>query len=123
MASTLGYYNPVFYAQEALIQLEKSLGMAGRVHRGYDTERKSFEKGEYINISRPSTLATANAPATALELVTESVQIQLAYWREVKFKLTDKELAFTGERIIDEHIRPAAYSLANDIDTKLVALY
>ncbi len=34
MANTLGYYNPVFYAQEALIHLEKALGMAGRAgHR------------------------------------------------------------------------------------------
>ena len=34
--NTLGIYDPLFYAQEALIQLEKALGLAGRVHRGYD---------------------------------------------------------------------------------------
>ena len=123
MANTLGYYNPVFYAQEALIQLEKALGMAARVHRGYDEERRSFAKGEYINIRRPSAMVVANAPATAADLATESVQLQLAYWREVKFKLTDKELAFTSSRIIDDHIRPAAYALADDIDQKLAALY
>ena len=123
MANTLGYYNPLFYAQEALIHLEKALGMAGRVHRGYDEERRSFNKGEYINIRKPSTFAVGNAPAAATELDVESVQIQLAYWREVKFALTDKELAFTGERIISDHIRPAAYALADDIDQKLVALY
>lgn len=123
MSNTLGYYNPVFYAQEALIQLENALGMAGRVHLGYDEERKSFEKGEYINIKKPSTFTAANAPAVAADITTESVQIQLAYWREVKFALTDKELGFTGERIINDHIRPAAYALANDVDTKLAALY
>lgn len=123
MPNTLGYYNPVFYAQEALIQLEKSLGMAGRVHRGYEEERRTYQRGEYINIRKPSTFTAANAPSTAADLDTGSVQVQLAYWREVKFKLTDKELAFTSERIIDEHIRPAAYALADDIDQKLVALY
>jgi hypothetical protein len=123
MANTLGYYNPEFYAQEALIQLEKALGMAGRVYRGYDEERRSFGKGEYINIRKPSTFSAANAPASAVDLATESVQIQLAYWREVKFALTDKELSFTSERIIEEHIRPQAYALADDIDQKLAALY
>jgi len=123
MANTLGYYNPVFYAQEALIQLENAMGMASRVHRGYEEERRSYERGEYINIRRPSTFTAANAPSTAADITTESVQIQLAYWREVKFKLTDKELAFTSEKIIEDHIRPAAVALADDVDSKLVALY
>jgi hypothetical protein len=123
MANTLGVYNPIFYAQEALIQLEKALGLAGRVHRGYDEERRSFGRGEVINIRRPSTFSAQDAPSSAQDLSTETVALTLAYWREVKFKLTDKELAFTGQRIIDDHIRPAAYALADDIDQKLAALY
>lgn len=123
MANTLGVYNPVFYAQEALIQLEKALGMAGRVHRGIDDERRVFGKGETINIRKPSTFVAADAPSSSQDLATETVALTLAYWREVKFQLTDKELTFTGERIIDDHIRPAAYALADDIDQKLVALY
>lgn len=123
MSSTLGSYNPIFYAQEALIQLENALGMASRVHLGYDEERGTFNRGETINIRRPSNLTVNDAPATAEELSTETVTLTLDKWREVKFKLTDKELAFTGQRIIEEHIRPAAVALANDIDTKLMALY
>jgi hypothetical protein len=123
MANTLGVYNPIFYAQEALIQLEKALGMAGRVHLGFDEERKAFRKGEVINIRRPSVLTVSNAPATAEDLDTDTVALTLNQWRETKFKLTDKELAFTGERIINDHIRPAAYALADDIDQKLAALY
>jgi hypothetical protein len=123
MSNTLGVYNPIFYAQEALTLLEKSLGMAARVHRGFDEERKAFRQGEYVSIRKPSTLSAQNAPATAEDLATQTVQVQLAYWREVKFKLTDKELSFTGERIIEDHIRPAAYALADDIDQKLAALY
>lgn len=123
MANALGNYKPEFYANEALIQLEKALGMAGRVHRGFERERESFNKGEYINIRRPSTFAAQDAPGTAEDLQTETVAIQLAYWRTVKFKLSDKEQAFTGDEIIEEHIRPAAYVLADDIDQKLVALY
>lgn len=123
MGNSLGYYQPYFYANEALIQLEKALGMGVRVHRGFDEERRAFNKGEYINIRRPSTFAANDAPSTAQDVKTGSVQIQLAYWREVKFKLTDKELALSEDSLIEEHIAPAAYALAYDVDTKLASLY
>ena len=122
-SSTLGVYNPIFYAQEALIQLEKALGMASRVHRGFDAERKSFGKGDTINIRKPQTFTASNAPATKQGLETDTVAISLDNWKEVKFGLTDKELAFSGQRIIEDHIRPATYALADDIDQALVALY
>lgn len=123
MANTLGVYNPIFYAQEALIQLEKALGMAGRIHRGYDEERRSFAKGQTISIRKPSTFSAQNAPSSAQDLATEYVDISLDQWKEVKFALTDKELAYTGERIINDHIRPASYALADNIDQALAGLY
>lgn len=125
MANTLGNYNPIFFAQEALIQLEKALGMARRIHRGFEEERSGAGNnlGDTINIRRPSTFVAAAAPSTAADLSTTTAQILLTNWQEVKFKLTDKELAYTGERIINEHIRPAAYALADKIDQDLAALY
>ncbi len=123
MANTLGYYNPAFYANEALILLEDMLGMSARVHRGYDAERRAFGKGQTINIRRPSAMTVDDAPETAVDLSTDSVQISLDYWRESKFKLTDRELAFTSEQIIQEHIRPQVHALASDIEAKLWALY
>jgi hypothetical protein len=123
MANTLGFYNPAFYANEALIWLTKKLGMANTVNRSYEVERRAFGLGEYVNIKRPSLFTAQDAPSTAQNLVTESVQIQLAYHREVKFVVPDKEMAFTGERIITDHIMPAAYTLADDVDTKLAQQY
>jgi len=117
--TTLGVYNPIFYANEALTLLERSLGMASRVHRGFEGERNSFGLGDQINIRRPSNFTVANAPATAEGITTETVTISLDNWKEVKFKLTDKEIAYTGERIINDHIRPAAQALANSIDVQL----
>lgn len=121
MANTLSVYDPLFYATEAIIALEKSLGMAGRVHRGYD--KSPQQKGSVISISKPSTFVVNDAPSTAQDIVAGEVQIVLNNWREVKFKLSDKELTFTTEKIITDHIRPAAYVLADDIDQKLTALY
>jgi hypothetical protein len=123
MPNTLSVYNPIFYAQEALIQLEKALGMAGRVHRGYDRERQSAEKGQIISIKRPATFAAAAAPSAAQDISAGNVDISLSSWQEVKFGLTDQELAYTGEQIINDHIRPAAYALADKIDLDLCLLY
>lgn len=125
MSNTLGYYDPLFYAQEALIQLEKALGLAGRVHRGYD--KNPNEKGGVIAIKTPSVFSATDVNTsnggTTQNVTTESTTITLDKWKEVKFGLTDKELTFTGEQIIADHIRPAAYALADAIDQSVAALY
>lgn len=121
MANSLGNYNETFFAQEALIQLEKALGMAGRIHRGYNPDPQT--KGDTIQIRRPSVFTAQDAPSTAQDLNPDSVAIQLTKWREVKIKLTDKDLTLSSDKIIEDHIRPAAVTLADDIDQNLVALY
>jgi hypothetical protein len=121
MAQVITPYDPIFYAQAGIELLEKALGMAGRVYRGYD--KNPQQKGSTIQISKPSTFSAQDAPSTAQELQTESLTIQLNYWREVKFALTDKELSYTQEKIIQDHVRPAVYALADDIDQKLALLY
>ena len=121
--NTLGYYNPEFYANEALLLLQNSLGMASRVHLGYDAERRTFNKGQYINIKRPSTFAAQSAPQAASNITTESVQINLNSWQEVRFEATDQELAYSGEEMLRDHIAPAVYALSNKIDQDLNALY
>lgn len=122
MANTLGVYNPIFYAQEALIHLRKNLGLASRVYRSFEAERRQFGLGDTVKIRRPSTFTAANAPASASDLNTETVTVTLDQWKEVKFSLTDKELAYTGDRIISDHIAPAAYALADDVDQALAEL-
>lgn len=121
MANVLNLYDPLFYAQEGLIALEKALGFAGRVYRGI--EKDPQQKGSVIAISRPSTFVAQDAPSTAQDLTPGNVNVTLAFWKEVKFSLTDKELTFTTEKIIEDHIRPAAYALADDIDQRLALLY
>lgn len=121
MSNVLGNYNETFFAQEALIQLEKVLGMAGRCHRGYSPESQS--RGDTIQIRRPSSFVAGDAPAAAVDLNTESVSIVLNKWKEVKFKLTDKDLSLTAPEIITNHVRPAAVALADQIDQDMCALY
>jgi len=122
MANVLGAYNPTFFANEALIQLEKALGLAGRIHRGFERERNSYELGDTIRIKKPGTFTAQDAPSTAQDVKTTYKDITLDRWKEVKFSLTDKELAYTGERIITDHIRPAAYALADELDQYLATI-
>ena len=128
MANTLGNYNPEFYANEALMQLYKALGMAGRVHRGAEEERNGAgnQKGDVINMKRPTKFSSqehvAGVGSSAQDVVGENVAITLNNHQEVKYKLTDRELAYTSEQIVSDHIVPAAYALADKIDQDLHAL-
>jgi len=115
--TTLSVYDPLFYAQEALQILTKALGLAGRVYRGYD--KSPQQKGSIISIPIPTEFTAAAAPAAATALAASEAQITLDRWREVKFELTDKELTVAREQIISDHIYPAAYAIADDIDTYL----
>src|ERR1043166_2482286 len=121
MPNVLNLYDPLFYAQEALLALEKALGMASRVHRGYDKQPQT--QGSTIKINKPSVFTAQNAPSVALDLKPGDIEIKLTNWKEVKFKLPDNELAWTGENIIADPIRPAAYAIADDIDQTLCKLY
>lgn len=121
--NTLGNYNPIFFANQALIWLRKALGMPARVYQGYNEERRSFGLGDTIRIRRPGSFSAQNAPSSAQNLLTGSVTLTLNQWKEVKFEVTDQELAYTGDRIIREHIQPAAYALADNMDQALAALY
>ena len=123
MANTLGNYSPIFYANEALMHLRNALGMAQRVHRGYELERRSFQKGNTISIRKPSTFVAQDPISSDQDLDTETVDILLTSNPGVRFKLTDVELAYTQNQIIEEHIQPAAYAIANKIDQDLAALY
>ena len=119
--NTLGNYNETFFAQEALIQLEKVLGMAGRCYRGFNADPQI--KGSTIQIRRPSSFTAADAPAVASNINTDSVSIVLNRWKEVKFSLTDKDLALSSDRIISDHIRPAAVAIADQVDQDMAQLY
>lgn len=121
MANVLSNYDPIFYANEALIQLRKNLGLAARVHRGYDPTPQ--QRGSTINIPRPTSFtATEVNPTTGgttQDIDAGNVSLVLDTWKEVKFALSDKELAYTKERIIEDHIGPAAYALADAIDQSI----
>ena len=123
MANELGNYDPTFYAAEGLMWLYQQLGFSGRVHMGYDAERDNARVGSTIAIRRPFTFESkdhaAGVGSDAQDVGSQDVEIKLARHKEVKFAVTSVELAYTGQRIIDNHIKPAAYAIAKEIDQYL----
>ncbi|MEL7168185.1 MAG: hypothetical protein AAGN64_02420 [Bacteroidota bacterium] len=121
MANSLGGYSLIQFAQEAIENLESQLGIAGRIHRGYDKEPQ--EKGDVIQISKPGTFTAQDAPSPAQDVDTSKVNIRLTEWKDVVFKMTDKELDASMETIVENHIRPATYALALYADQVLAAYF
>lgn len=118
-------YDPYFYAREALLQLRARLGMATKVHRGFEAE-KGQAKGSTIQIARPSKFTARNMPIAAADsrdLEPDYLNIVLDKWQGDQFKLSDKELAYTKEEIIAIHIAPLAYAIADAIDRSLNDLF
>lgn len=125
MPNTLGNFNVPLYAAEALTFLMNGLGTPARVNRRYEQERSSFGKGDVVNIRRPGAFTVQNAPiaeGSIDDVITDSVQVALTNHKEVKMKITDKELAYTTEAFITQHVMPMAYAIANDIDQQMLEL-
>ena len=113
-------YDPIFYAQEAITQIEQAMGMSARVYRGLDEEKKSATRGSTIRVRKPSTfVVTEGGAGTFQDLDTDGLDMVVDNWKEVKFKLTDKELALHPDTIISDHIRPAAYAIANYVNSQV----
>jgi hypothetical protein len=121
MPNTLGNYDPVIYASEALVTLKRMLGLGSRVYRQLDPNPN--EPGSTVAVRRPQSFTATSMPSSATDLTPPSFSISLDQWYGVKYTLSDKELAYSKERIIAEHVTPAARAVAKAIDDSLQALY
>lgn len=118
MANAIDPYIINIYAQEAFANLENALGMANTIHRGYSKE--PGEVGKDIKIKVPSTFTAQTTPsAAAQDISTSEITLSLDTYRKVEFKVADTDLSYTSDVLIENHIRPAVYTLANEIDTIL----
>lgn len=123
MAATLGNYNPTTFTNEGLPFLEQSLGFLGTIYRGYDAERNATRRaGQTISIGRPARFTGGNAPQAAEDVVTDQINLTLGIHKQVRWKITDVELAYSTERIISDHIRPSFYRLGQLLNAEAQAL-
>lgn len=126
MTNELGNFNAQYYAQLALMWLRKKLGVAGLVNRHYEGERQAFELGDVVKIRRPSTFVSqthvAGVGTNNQDINAQNVNIDIQDHEEVKFSVTDRELAVGGKRLMDEHIGPATNALAEKIEADIYGM-
>ena len=72
------WYDPYTYANEMLDYLKRNLGMAQRVHRGFD--KAPNERGSVVQLRRPEVYSAESMPAAAADVVPEYVNVTLAHW-------------------------------------------
>lgn len=123
-SATLGNYNAQFYANEALVWLKNSLGIARLVNRRYEDARRSFGRGDTVKLRRPAAVAVKDqSDLTFEDLSPEDRTIELSKYKHASFEVPDLDLVASGRQFVDEHIGPNMNALANAVDASLLGLY
>ena len=127
MSNTLGNYNAQFFADAALWWLRNNLAHLAshtRIQPGVDLSPAvpiTEESGSVVQLRRPSTFAgrdnVAPTGSSRQDIQSETATVTLSEHKEVKFEVTDKELAYTRERIIEDHVGPATRAIVEELDT------
>lgn len=128
MSNTLANYDMTLAAREALMWLKNKKGIVKAVSRQAEIERQSsFEQGQTINLRRSTLFGAAEefvagSGTTAEDIKGQNVSITLDQHFEKKFTVSDRELAYGTERLIQEHIGPAVDRVADKIEASIYAL-
>jgi len=124
MTNTVNGWDPIYFANKALRILKKTLGVALTVNTVYHEERQAFGKGSVITVPRPALFVAQDAPnSAAQDAGGVPVTINLDQWKEVVFKLNDKERTAVGDNYITQHLDSAAYAIRDVIEGALTGLY
>ena len=109
---------------EASAAFRKASRMAMLVNRDYQNE--AAERNKRIDVpiyqSMPVTDVTAGQQGTVTPITPEVVQVTLANWKQVQFKLSDKERAEVRDnRIIPPVVLRGISALADKVDQFIIA--
>lgn len=127
MANALGNFNPDFYALNSLRQLTQVGSTARRIYSAVPNDRGTMTRGQVTSYTRPRTFVAVDKEAggttEAQDVGSQDVSIRLEFQPEVRFTVTDQELTYSGDRLINEHINPAARALAKKINGHVLDLF
>lgn len=122
MANTLSSTVPQIWSQETLAILEEEMTIARRVNRQFSSQVQS--QGDVVNISRPSQFTAVkknvNDSVTIQDATTTNVAVTLNQVAHTSFAIKDLEAALSNQNLISLFLRPAAISLARQLDTTLL---
>jgi hypothetical protein len=120
--ATNSLLTPALISAETLTILTNNLVAAGKVNRQFEN---SFVKiGTTLTIRKPNRFTVTLGPALQIQDITEpSTSITISTQAHIDFQFSDQELTLTIEEYSERYCKPAAETLANTIDTAVLALF
>lgn len=128
MANTLANFDMQLAARMALMWLKNKKGIVKAVSRQAELDRQgSFEQGQTINMRRSTLFGAASefvagTGTTAEDIKGQNVSLTLDKHFEKKFTVSDRELAYGTQRLIDEHVGPAVDRVADKVESTIYDL-
>ena len=125
MANDLTAVIPQILAQ-GLMALRKATVMPSLINANYG--RDAASKGSTIDVPIPASIAAravapASVPVASPDITPTSVSIALNKWYEAPFHLTDKDMMDAFEGTIPMQVSSAVKSLAEQVNSDIMALY
>lgn len=113
---------PSIITRETLVILENNLVAASRVNRQF--ENQFVKIGASLTIRKPNKFVVSSGPALQVQDVTEpSTSITISNQKHVDFNFSSSDLTLTIEEFSERYIKPAAASLANQVDYDVLTNY
>jgi P22 coat protein - gene protein 5 len=102
--------------------LTNNLVAAGKVNRQF--ENVFIKIGTTLTVRKPNRFTVTLGPALRIQDITEpSTSITISTQAHVDFEFSDQELTLVIEEYSERYCKPAAETLANTIDTSVLALF
>lgn len=113
---------PALITKETLVILENNLVAAGKVNRQF--ENQFVKIGTTLTVRKPNQFKVTLGPALQIQDITEPyTSITVSTQAHVDFQFSSQELTLTIEEYSERYCKPAAATLANTIDTSVLALF
>lgn len=113
---------PSLISKETLVILTNNLVAAGKVNRQF--ENQFVKIGTTLTIRKPNRFTVTLGPALQIQDITEpQTSISISTQAHVDFQFSSQELTLTIEEYSERYCKPAAETLANTIDTSVLALF
>lgn len=120
--ATNALLTPAIISMETLVILSNNLVAAGKVNRQF--ENQFVKIGTTLTVRKPNRFTITTGPALKIQDITEpSTSITISTQAHVDFQFSSQELTLTIEEYSERYCKPAAETLANNIDTSVLALY
>lgn len=113
---------PALITAETLTILTNNLVAAGKVNRQF--ENNFVKIGTTLSVRKPNRFTTTLGPALRIQDITEpSTSITISTQAHVDFQFSSQELTLIIEEYSERYCKPAAETLANTVDTAVLALF